>query len=179
MRSRLLLALALCCAVPALAETVERILAVVDGRPVLLSEVVLVGKLKGIGHAEALEALIDERLMFQEAVRLGQATPRDVEEKAYEELRQRAPSTGDELGLRRLARRQVAILRYVAFRFQPQVRVTDEAVRAEWERRFPEPRPSLDEVAAGLREELEARDLDARLEAWVKALRAGADVRMN
>jgi hypothetical protein len=139
----------------------------------------LVGKLKGVGQPQALEALIDERLMFQEAVRLGQATPREVEEKAYEELRQRAPSTGDELGLRRLARRQVAILRYVAFRFQPQVRVTDEAVHAEWERRFPEPRPPEGEVAPALREELEARDLEARLEAWVKALRAGADVRVN
>src|SRR4029078_4636754 len=61
----LLAALALCGAArAALAQDalVERILAVVEGRPVLLSEVRLVQALRGLDEKAALEELIDERL---------------------------------------------------------------------------------------------------------------------
>jgi hypothetical protein len=49
---------------------VERVLATVDGVPVLLSDVRVVERVRGIGRDEALRATIDERLMFQEASRL-------------------------------------------------------------------------------------------------------------
>src|SRR5688572_2380847 len=67
---------------------VERILAVVDGRPVLLSEVRVVEQLTGQERGPSLEALIDERLMFREASRLPQAAlSPDEETRALESLR--------------------------------------------------------------------------------------------
>src|SRR5262245_44434087 len=124
------------CAAPARAERIERILAVVDGRPLLLSEVGLLARLRGLAAGPALEALIDEVLMFRESTRLSGtlATPEE-EERAYASLLERwsEPAGQLEEGLRRLARRQTAILKYVAFRFGPQVRVDDAALRAAYD----------------------------------------------
>src|SRR5438876_629259 len=58
------------------AEVVERILAVVDSRPLMLSEVRLVEQLRGLGRPAALEALVDEQLMLREASRLAQSVVR-------------------------------------------------------------------------------------------------------
>jgi hypothetical protein len=143
---------------------VESILAVVDGRPVLLSEVLVVERVTGQDRERALEALIDERLMFREAARLPQAAVSpDEEDKALASLRARAAGPLDglpERELRQLARRQVAILKYVEYRFRPQVRVDPATPPEERERRGEE-------------------DLRERIEAWVKELRAGAEVRYN
>ena len=54
-------------------EVVERILAVVGDRPLMLSEVRLVQQLRGLERAPALEALVDEQLMLREASRLAQS----------------------------------------------------------------------------------------------------------
>ena len=68
-----LVAVLLLLAAPARAGVVERILAVVDGGPVLLSEVALFEKVRGDTEREALDGLIDEQLMYREAARLPQA----------------------------------------------------------------------------------------------------------
>ena len=81
--------------------------------------------------------------------------------------------------LRRLLRRQVTILKYVEFRFRPQVRVSDEDVRQAWEAEEVG-RPAgvpLEDAQEALRARLERRALDERIEAWVEELRARADVR--
>jgi hypothetical protein len=191
MRSRAPLAIALACVgwaalLPARAQeapsatVVERILAVVEGTPILLSEVALLERLRGVPRGEALEAVIDERLMFREAVRLSQTalTPEE-EEGAFRELRANAQGAGTEAELRRLARRQAAILKYVDFRFRPQVRVDDEAVRREWEATNPGGSPPPAAATEATTRRLVARELDAKIEAWVKELRAGAEVRYN
>src|SRR5262245_48736696 len=123
--SALLLALALSASASA-AEVVEHILAVVEGAPVLLSEVQVVERLRGVDRAAALEAVIDERLMFREASRLSHTPlgPED-EERAFGTLRPAVGVAGNETELRRLARRQATILRYVELRFGSQVRVED------------------------------------------------------
>lgn len=162
-------------------EPVERILAVVENAPILLSEVALVERLRGVPRAAALEAVIDERLMFREASRLAQ-TPlsTEEEERAFESLRTRAGAGFDEAELRRLARRQAAIVRYIDFRFGAQIRVDDETVRREWEEQRPEPGVSLlPEEAERIRQRLAAKELDERIEAWVRELRAGTEVRYN
>jgi hypothetical protein len=144
---------------------VERILAVVDGRPVLLSEVRVVEQVTGQARGPALEALIDERLMFREAARVSQATVTDAEaEAAFRSLLDRAGAAAaglPERDLRQLARRQATILKYVEFRFRPQVRVEDAPADPE------------------ARQRLAQEDLRQRIEAWVKELRRGADVRYN
>lgn len=144
------------------ARVVERVVAVVDARPVLLSELRLARQVGAHAEeADALEALIDEHLMFAEAIRLPQAALTDAEEDAaLQSLSARVPDAlGDPDGLRRMARRQATILKYVDFRFRPQVRsaATDAAEK----------------------DRLEAAELDARIEAWVKDLRAAAAVRYN
>ena len=165
-------------------NVVERILAVVDGRPLLLSEVRLLERLRGLDRQAAVEALIDERLMLREASRLPQAVVSPEEEdRAYHDLAARVPAgagaTEDEL--RRLARRQTAILKYVEFRFRPQVRVEDAQVRAAWEEaRAARPdTPTFEEAAPALRARLESAELDKRIEEWIGELRAGAEIRYN
>lgn len=154
---------ALVASVSAAAEprVVERVLAVVDGRPVLLSEVRLAQQVRGEDAGPALEALIDEHLMFAEALRLPQAALTDAEEaKALASLEVLVPgAAADADALRRMARRQATILKYVDFRFRPQVRVTADDPEEKARR--------------------EAEELDARIEAWVKDLRAAAEVRYN
>jgi hypothetical protein len=114
------LLLGLCLAAEPLrgAERIESVLAEVDGHPVLLSEVRIVERLKGLGRAAALEAAIDADLMYREAARLPQAAfGREEAEAACAELRQKAPELADDVGLCALGRREAVILKYVAFRF--------------------------------------------------------------
>lgn len=177
--------LALGVASPSRGETIERILAVVHGRPLLLSEVVVLQQVRGLDRKEALEAAIDERLMYEEAARVPQsALSPDEETRAFESLVTRAGSRTaglPEADLKELARREAAILKYVEFRFVPQVRVDADAVRRAYEAEIagqPSP-PPLEESGPALKQRLIDRDLDTKIEAWVKELRATAEVRYN
>ena len=164
-------------AVSAPAETrmVERVLAVADGRPVLLSEVRAASRVRGEETGPALESVIDEILMFAAASRLPQAAvTAEEEERALEVLvdtvAKSDPPDGeapDVEALRRMARRQAVILRYVDFRFRPQVRVAEEDVR-----------DAGGEVEAK-RSLMEAEDIDRRIEGWVADLRREARIRYN
>jgi hypothetical protein len=169
-------------ALPAEAAVVERILAVVDGRPVLLSEVAVFERVRGEGERAALDGLIDEQLMYREAARLPQAVPTaEEEERAFESHRTRTPPAGgdEEEQLRSLARRQASILKYVDFRFRPQVRVSEESVRAAYEARAGANGASFEEAAPALRVALAEADLSRRIEDWVKELRRAAEIRYN
>jgi len=183
MRSEAVLAaLVLVLDVRAGAAVVERILAVVDGRPVLLSEVALFEKARGEDEARALDGLIDEQLMYREAARLPQAAlSPDEEQRAVESLLKRVPaaSADEREQLRRLARRQAAIVKYIDFRFRPQVRVGEDALRAAYAAEGRTDAESFEEAAPRLRARLGEEDLSRRIEAWVKELRQGADVRYN
>ena len=177
------LALATAAPSPGRAQTIERIVAVVDDRPLLLTELKAHQAVTGLPEAEALEAAIDERLMHAEAARIPQADVSAEEEgKALALLLETRPALRaavEEPGLRRLLRRQLAILKYVEFRFRPQVRVSDEEVRRAWEaEQAGHPAgPALEDEQEAIRARLERRALDERVEAWVKELRARADVR--
>jgi hypothetical protein len=189
MPSSLLLALLLTSAAAAVDEAaprrvvVERVLAVVDERPLLLSEVQAIEEVRGLGRAQALEAAIDERLMHEEAVRLPQAAVSDADaEQAFQGLVEARPALEARVPrgeLRRLIRRQAAILRYVEFRFRPQVRIREEELRAAWNEDYRgEPEgPPFEEAAPALRARLERRALDERIEEWVRHLRSRAEVR--
>jgi hypothetical protein len=164
-------------------ELVDRILAVVNDAPLLLSDVRAVEALRSLDRGPALEAAIDERLMYQEAVRLPQATVEDDEVKdAVRSLLEPRPELVEQVPLEeigQLVRRQMTILKYIEFRFRPQIRVTDEAVREAWNEGFqgsPEG-PPFEEAEPELRERLERRELDRRIEHWIEELRQRADVR--
>jgi peptidyl-prolyl cis-trans isomerase SurA len=164
-------------------EIIERIVAVVDERPLLLSDVRALAAVRGLAEGPALEAAIDERLMYIEAARLPQAeVTREEEDRALTLLLDTRPTLRAEVpepDLRRLLRRQIAILKYVEFRFRPQVRVSDEEVRKAWEEeQAGRPAgPALEDEQEAIRTRLERRALDERIEAWVRELRARADVR--
>ncbi len=144
------------------AEVIEAILAVVQERPILLSEVRVIQEVRGLAREPALEALIDERLMFEQAARLPQSAVTDVEvDRGVAGLLASKPALVGrvaESDLRRLVRREAAILKFVEFRFRPQVRVADGLPPEE-------------------RETEVRRALDERIEAWVKELRAGTEIR--
>jgi hypothetical protein len=162
---------------------VERVLAVVDERPLLLSEVRAIEEVRGLDRAQALEASIDERLMHQEAARLPQAAVADADaERAVQALVEARPGLESRVPLselHRLIRRQTEILRYVEFRFRPQVRIREEELRAAWNEDYRgEPEgPPFEEAAPELRARLERRALDQRIEEWVRDLRSRAEVR--
>lgn len=167
-------------------QLIERILAVVDGAPVLLSEVEAYAQIQAVAPELALEASIDEHVMLKEAQRLPEAAPTPQEaEAAFADLASRLSDTQravlDDGVLRRLSRRQATILKYVTLRFQPQVRVDEQAVRRAYEAEYRgrADAPSYDSVAAQIAERLERRALDERIEAWVAELRRGASIRYN
>lgn len=179
--------LVLCAPAPAGAQpatrsvtTIERIVAVVDERPLLLSELRAIQEVRGLREAAALEALVDERLMYVEAARLPQAEVlAEEEQQAAEELVARRPELALRVSaaeLRRLVARQATILKYVEFRFRPQLRVSEQEVRAAFEA-DPAAGPSWEAARDRLRDELERRALDERVEEWVRELRSRADVR--
>lgn len=190
--ARALLLLALVLPAPAAAGApvlVERVVAVVDDRPLLLSEARVLQALQGMSEDAAVEALVGETLMDREAQRLPRTAPTPEEERsARESLLRRLETAGlaaDAVpggdALRRVARRQLVVLKYVEYRFRPQVRVSDEAVRQAYEARHGAEAapPALEAVEAELRAGLEREDLDRRLEAWIAELRSGARIRRN
>jgi len=159
-------------------EVIERILAVVDDRPLFLSEVRLVEAVRGLDREAATEAAIDERLMYAEAARLPQADVTEEETSAaLERLLESRPELREDrarVELRRLVRRQATIVKYVEFRFRPQVRVSPEEATEAVE---DEARERAEDQTAAVRESLERRALDERIEEWVRDLRSRADVR--
>jgi hypothetical protein len=179
-----LLALVIVIAGPAPAAVVERVLASVDGRPILLSEATAFAALRGMEASASLDALIDERLMYREASRLPAAAASAAEEAAAEaSIRAQRPAVAHlrPVDLRALLRRQIVILRYIELRFRPQVRIGEEVVREAYDAEYagrPDP-PAYAEVAPEIEEGLVRRDLDSRIEAWVRELRAGAEIRYN
>jgi hypothetical protein len=159
--------------------TIERVVAVVNGRPLLLSELRALERVRGLTPAAALEALVDERLMYVEAARLPQAEVLpDEEQRGADDLVARRSELAQlpASDLRRLVRRQITILKYVEFRFRPQLRVSDEEVRAAFEA-DPAAGPSFEAAKEAVRARLERRALDERVEAWLRELRARAEVR--
>ncbi len=164
-------------------ELVERILAVVDERPLLLSEVRAVEAVRHLDRGQALEASIDERLMHQEAARLPQAAVSDEDvERALGALLETRPDLASRVPrseLRRLIQRQAVILRYVDFRFRPQLRIGQEELRAAWNEDYKgEPEgPPFEEATPELRARLERQALDRRIEDWVEDLRGRAEIR--
>ena len=129
---------------------IERVLADLGGEPVLLSEVRLVEGLKRLDRGAALEAVLDQRLMYREAARLPQAVLSAAEaQAACDDLASKAPELAFDPALCALARREAVVLKYIGLRF------------------------AVEERAA------EGRSLDARIEEWVKDLRSAAAIRYN
>lgn len=167
--------------VPSIPGTlVERTVAFVNRRPILLSEVALTRALLKLNENEAVERTIDEILMFEDASRLiTQSPPETVVVRAMQELQEKAGPGFSFAALRRKALIQLAIANYIDLRLRPQVRVDDAEVRRAFNERVlsdPEP-PPFNLVSDALRESLEQRSLDQKVEEWVASLRRREDIR--
>ena len=179
-RSSLFLALMLVAPSARAGTLVERTVAFVNRRPILLSDVELARALLKLNPAEAIESSIDESLMFAEASRLVHDTSSDADiAQAVSVLREKAGPAFSAAALRRKASVQLAISRYIDLRLRPLVRVDEAAVRKAFNERLvndPDP-PVFSQVAPALRDSLEDRALDEKIEEWVSDLRMHADIR--
>ena len=163
---------------------VERVLAVVGGRPVLLSETQALQEVRGVAPRAALDLMVDEALMYDQASRTPQAAVSALEvERARDSLYEKRPELRSSVAradLARLLKRQMSILKYVDFRFRPQARPTDEELQQAYADEYggrPEA-PAVDTVTEALRDRLVRRQLDLKVEAWIKELRAATEIRL-
>jgi len=142
-----------------------------------------------------LEALIDERLQYEDAVRFGTSPPdaADVEE-AMRKIRARLSAEGknpdkefaaagmtvDEV--RASVERQLIIQRYLVDRIRP-IAATDDRTREEYDTYYvPEQRARnaavlpFDEIVDDMRKRSQQRAFDEEVEKWAKELREKARV---
>ena len=180
------------------AARVDRVLAVVNGEPITYSEVLeAIALMPGVTPAptldEALERLIDARLMEHEARRYLQEPPSEEESEAtLRALMDRFATPEDyratlrRLGvaedyLRKRIQRELIVDRYVDRRFRPLVQVAQRDVE-EYYRTVLLPDldagspASLVEVESLIRNILEQRDLNRRISAWVDELKSSASI---
>lgn len=159
---------------------IERTLAFVNKKPVLLTDVALTRALLQLGEADGLERTIDESLMFEEASRLLNEPPsEETVVTASLALQEKAGKEFSMAALRRKALVQLAIANYIEFRLRPLVRVEDADVRRTFNEKVvseSQP-PAFSLVAPGIREVLEKRSLDQKIEEWVASLRLRAEIR--
>lgn len=171
--------LALCASVHG-GTIVERTLAFVNKKPVLLSDVTLTRALLQLDEKDALERTIEEMMMHEEAARLlSEPPPPETLEAAVLALREKAGPGFSTPALTRKAVVQLAIKSYIDIRLRPLVRVDDAEIRKIFNDRLAvAPLPeAFSVVGPEIRDQLERRALDRRIEEWVASLRRREEVR--
>ncbi|HTY43081.1 MAG TPA: hypothetical protein VMH79_14520 [Thermoanaerobaculia bacterium] len=191
---------------PAAAEIVDRIAATVNDSAIPESEVrraMVVSALepKPGEDAEAfrmrvLDALIEERLEYEDAVRFGLPAPDAFEiDKAMAGLRERLKAEGKDPDaefaragmtvdeVRASIERQLVIASYVRERFAPIAYADEEQAHEEYEKRYiPEQKAAgiapapYDAVAGEMRRRYSERAFDEEVARWLKELRQKARV---
>ncbi|HEX9800365.1 MAG TPA: hypothetical protein VGC00_09380 [Thermoanaerobaculia bacterium] len=186
-------------------ELVDRVVAIVDESPILLSDLRraiglgMVTRREGESEAALLRRTLDEwierRLRSNEISRFGfEGAPLEDVERQIERLRARFPDEAawqaeladlglDEAEVRQLLARQLAVLSYLEQRLGPRAFVSiDEIQRYYDEELTPrlttdgDPVPPIDEVREGIRALLREQKLDREIARWTAELRREADV---
>jgi hypothetical protein len=203
-RSWLVLGLLLC--LPAAAEVVDRVAATVNDAAIAESEVrraMVVSALEPrpgedseAFRGRVLDALIEERIEYEDAARFGPAAPNAFEiDKAMSTLRERIRSTGKDPDaefarsgmtvdeVRVSIERQLVISSYLRERFAPIAYADEEQARDEYEKRFvPEQKAAgvapapFEAVAEEMRRRYSERVFDEEVAKWLKELRLKARV---
>jgi hypothetical protein len=203
-RSWLGLGLLLC--LPAAAEVVDRVAATVNDAAIPESEVrraMVVSALEPrpgedpeAFRARVLDALIEERLEYEDAARFGPAAPNAFEiDKAMTALRERIRATGKDPDaefarsgmsvdeVRASIERQLVISVYLRERFAPIAYADEEQAREEYEKRYvPEQKAAglspapFDAVADDMRKRYSERAFDEEVAKWLKELRQKARI---
>ena len=184
---------------------VDRILATVDGDPILLSDL---QRLTGLGivrrlegesdaalHRRALDRMIENRLRLHELDRFGfDQAPVEEIDRRYQNIRGRFATEAefraelerldlDDTRLRLLVARQISILIYVEERLGPRIFVSVDDIRRHYDEllvpelaRSGEVAPPIETVREAIRALLRERRLNEEIDRWTAALRAAADV---
>jgi hypothetical protein len=190
---------------PATPRLVDRVVAVVDEDPILLSDVERVIGLRVVAaqpgegpealRRRVLDGLIEERLRLHEIGRFGfEETPLEEVDRQVEALAARFPDAAayraelERLGLaesdlRQVVARQLSVLAYVEQRLGPRVFVGVEEIRRYYDEelvpqlaRDGQPPPPIDQVREQIRALLRERRLNEEIDRWTEELRAAADV---
>ncbi|MEM1178626.1 MAG: hypothetical protein AAGM22_09805 [Acidobacteriota bacterium] len=161
----------------------ERIVAVVDDDPIFLSDLDRAARWApspAPSRGELLDVLIDERVRIHEVDRRGGAPAAD--DDVVRQL-DAAPDGLDRAELEPMIRRQLRVLAYVEERLGALVFVSDEAIRAYYEKTLrPEMEsrgarlPPIDDVREAIRTLLREEALERRIVAWTDELREKAEI---
>lgn len=186
-------------------ELVDRVVAVVDEEPILLSDLQrairlgLVERQPGESEAALLRRTLDEwierRLRLAEIARFGfEEAPLEEVERHVEVLRARFPDEAawraelaalglGEAEVRQLVARQLAVLAYLEQRLGPRAFVGLDEIQRYYEdelvprlRAQGDPVPPVEEVREAIRAVVREQKLDREIELWTAKLRREADV---
>ncbi len=191
------------------AEVVDRIAATVNDTAIPESEVrraMIVsalaprpGESREQFRSRVLDAMIEERLEYEDAARFGPSPPDAAEiEKAMTSLRERLKADGKDPDaefarsgmtvdeVRASIDRQLVIARYLRERFAPIAYADEEQAREEYEKRYvPEQKASgapvaaFDAVAEEMRRRASERMFDDEVARWLKDLRQKARISIH
>lgn len=200
------LGLGLLLCLPAAAEIVDRLAATVNDTAIPESEVRRALVVSGLEprpdedreafRARVLDALIEQHLEYEDAVRFGPAAPGAFEiDKAMATLRERLRATGKDPDaefakagmtvdeVRASIERQLVISGYLRERFAPIAYADEEQAREEYEKRYvPEQKAagvapaSFEAVAEEMRRRYSERAFDEEVARWLKELRQKARI---
>jgi hypothetical protein len=144
---------------------------------------------------QKLDVMIDERLISQEATRIPTAEVTQEEIKAYKDnlikkfptevaFRARLEAVGlTNEKLDELIRVRITIEKYVAFRFESFVFVTDQEIQEFYDQKFAPRRkaqgqipPSLNEAREYIRTEIKGDKVISEIETWLTSSRQRAEI---
>jgi hypothetical protein len=193
-------------AAAALAATVDRIAATVNDVAVPESEVRRAMAVSALRPApgestdgfrtRVLDALIDERLQYDDALRFGPAVPDAADvQAALQKLRDRIAKEGKNPAaefaaadltpeaVRGMVERQLIIERYLQERFRPVAFADEDRAREEYEKHYAVERkaaglpvPAFETVSEEMRERSQQRVFAEEAEKWMKELREKARI---
>ncbi len=182
------------------AELVDRIVAIIDRDVVTLSEAQQASAVaasrtgRKVDLVDAVERLIESRLVEREVERFtSEPIPRELVDQAVAEVRSgfaseeafQAMLSSNGLSVQELRselRRQLEVNRYLERRFRGLVFVSDEQIETYYRDELRKetggkPLPELSQVSDRIRRILEERGFNARVDEWIKGLKARSVIR--
>jgi hypothetical protein len=189
---------------PPQTETIDRIVARVEGDIILLSEVRELAAYQQLvdGHSqsqdELIAALIEQWVVRSEAqeARFPSSPAADVDAESNriqrtfasaQAFRERMSAVGLTLpGLRRIVEQQLYLERYLDYKFRPAVQIDDDAIAKYYQdeltpalRDRGQTPPPLDDVRNRIREVLIQRGINERANSWFEEAKSGLQVEIT